>query len=72
MNENTMTNAIIHYLHYHRNMTTFDVKSLHVKALLKKGLITEVESNTLNALIDENGIDPLFLQSLKIAATETI
>ena len=29
MNENTMTNAIIHYLHYHRNMTTFDVKSFH-------------------------------------------
>lgn len=28
MNENTMTSAIIHYLHYHRGIT-FDVKRLH-------------------------------------------
>jgi|LSQX01.2.fsa_nt_gb hypothetical protein len=43
----------------------------HVKALLKKGLITEVEKNNLEALIDENGVDPLFLKSLEITATES-
>ena len=44
----------------------------HVLALLKKGLISEIEKNNLNALIDQNGVDPLFLQSLQIAATETV
>ena len=35
MDENTMTNTIVHYLHYHGNMTIFDVKSFHDREFRK-------------------------------------
>ena len=43
----------------------------HVKALAKKGILTDDEVIKLNNLIDENGIDPIFLDSLNIKATES-
>ena len=43
----------------------------HVVFLVRKGLLTSDEGQHLNSLIDENGIDPLFLQSLNIQATES-
>ena len=44
----------------------------HVKALLKKGILTTKESNDLYALIDSVGVDPIFLQTLNIKATDSL
>ena len=42
----------------------------HVTKLIGKGILTTEEGNQLNSLIDLNGVDPLFLQSLNIEASE--
>lgn len=38
----------------------------HVKVLLSKKIISKIDAEELNKLIDENGVDPLFLESLYI------
>lgn len=43
----------------------------HVTCLVRKGLLNSDEGTRLNALIDENGVDPIFLKTLNIAATES-
>lgn len=38
----------------------------HVMVLLSKKIISKIDAEELNKLIDENGVDPLFLKSLNI------
>ena len=40
----------------------------HVKILLSKNLISNIDANELNTLIDENGVDTIFVDSLNIPA----
>ena len=65
------TKGLIDYKRFEKICTKYRCLTKdHVQALSRRGILSEEETVKLNSLIEINGVDPVFLQSLSIKAIE--